>query len=122
MRRSGENSAYVQMMTNPFQKLIQAQVNAIQENVAKAFQELEAAVVESSVGGGAVRCQMTGTGQLLEIKIDPRVVDSEDVELLEDLITAAIRDCQAKANALKREKILAATPLGALGIELPDVF
>jgi DNA-binding protein YbaB len=42
--------------------------------------------------------------------------------LLEDLVAAAVRDCAAKAAALKREKIMAATPLGALGVELPDMF
>lgn len=110
------------MLMNPFQKLIESQVGAIQENVQKAMVELEVLEVESSVGGGAVRCKMSGTGQLTEIKIDAGVVNPEDVELLEDLVAAAVRDCQAKAGALKREKILGATPLGALGVELPDMF
>lgn len=110
------------MLTNPLQKFIESQVGAIQENVAKAMGELEVASVESSVGGGAVRCLMTGTGQLTEIKIDKAVVNPEDVELLEDLVTAAFRDCAAKATALKREKLMAATPLGALGMDVPDVF
>ena len=107
---------------NPFQKFIENQVGAIQENLQKAVQELETATVESNVGGGVVHCKMTGAGQLLEIKIDPTVVTADDVELLEDLVTSAIRDCQAKAAALKREKIMGATPLGALGMDLPDIF
>lgn len=110
------------MLGNPFQKLIQSQVGAIQENIGKAMQELEVSEVESSVGGGVVRCKMTGTGQVTEVKIDPSVVNPDDVELLEDLVTAAVRDCAAKAAALKREKIMAATPLGAMGVELPDMF
>lgn len=110
------------MLTNPLQKFIESQVGAMQENVAKAMAELEIATVESSVGGGVVRCQMTGSGQLLEIKIDPSVVKSDDVELLEDLVTAAVRDCAAKAQGLKKEKLMAATPLGALGVDVPDVF
>lgn len=110
------------MLPNPFQKLIESQVGAIQENVAKAMQELEVAEVESSVGGGVVRCKMTGSGQLTELKIDPSVVSADDVELLEDLVAACVRDCVAKAAALKREKIMGATPLGALGVELPDMF
>ena len=110
------------MLTNPLQKFIESQIGAVQENVAKAMAELETAVVESSVGGGVVRCQMTGTGQLTELKIDPSVVNPEDVELLEDLVAAAVRDCSAKATMLKREKLMAATPLGALGMDLPNVF
>ena len=109
-------------MLNPFQKLIESQVGAIQENVQKAMVELEVAEVESSVGGGVVRVKMTGAGQLTEIKIDPSVVNAEDIELLEDLVAAAVRDCAAKAAALKREKILGATPLAALGVDLPDMF
>lgn len=110
------------MLTNPLQKFIESQVGQIQENVAKAMGELECATVESSVGGGVVRCQMSGQGQLLEIKIDPSVVNADDVELLEDLVTAAVRDCAAKAQALKKEKLMTATPLGALGVDVPDVF
>ena len=109
-------------MQNPFQKLIESQVGAIQDNVAKAMQELEISEVESSVGGGVVRCKMTGLGQLTELKIDPSVVTHDDVELLEDLVAAAVRDCAAKAAALKRERIMSATPLGAMGVELPDMF
>lgn len=112
----------VQHMLNPFQKLIESQVGAIQENVAKAMQELEVAEVESSVGGGVVKCRMTGLGQLTELKIDPSVVNADDVELLEDLVAAAVRDCAARAAALKREKIVGATPLGAMGVDLPDMF
>jgi len=110
------------MFANPFQKLIETQVAGIQENIQKAVQELEVATVESSVGGGVVKCTMSGVGQLTELKIDPSVVSQDDVELLEDLVAAAVRDCQAKAAALKREKIAGATPLGAMGIDLPDVF
>jgi hypothetical protein len=65
---------------------------------------------------------MTGTGQLLELRLDPSVVSPDDIELLEDLVTSAVRDCQARASELKREKIMGATPLGAMGVELPDVF
>jgi nucleoid-associated protein EbfC len=110
------------MLPNPFQKLIESQVGAMQENIQRAMQELEVARVESSVGGGVVRCAMSGTGQLIEIKIDVSVVTPDDVELLEDLVAAAVRDCQTRAAQLKREKLMAATPLAALGAEMPDVF
>lgn len=110
------------MLNNPLQKLIESQLGAIQANLQKALQELELAVVESSVGGGVVRCKMTGSGQLLELHIDPSVVNPDDVELLADLVTSAVRDCQARAAELRRQEIMGATPLGALGVELPDIF
>jgi nucleoid-associated protein EbfC len=110
------------MLTNPFQKLIESQVGAMQENLQKAIAELEMATVESSVGGGVVKCTMTGTGQVVEIKIAPSVVSADDVELLEDLVASAVRDCQARAALLKREKLTAATPLAGLGMQLPDIF
>jgi hypothetical protein len=110
------------MLSNPFQKLIENQVGALQENLQKAIAELEMATVESSVGGGVVKCTMTGTGQVVEIKIDPSVVSADDVELLEDLVASAVRDCQARAAQLKREKITAATPLAGMGMQLPDIF
>ncbi len=107
---------------NPLQKFIEAQVGNIQADLQKALQELETEQVESSVGGGAVRCTMTGIGQLLDIKIEPSVVDPADTELLEDLVTAAVRDCLARCAELKREKIMSSTPLGAMGLQLPDSF
>ena len=62
------------------------------------------------------------TGKVLDAAIEPEVVDPEDVELLEDLVCAALRDALAKTAELKREKVLSATPLGAMGVELPDIF
>ena len=109
-------------MLNPFQKFIESQVGAIQQDLQKAMQDLETERVESSVGGGVVKCTMTGSGQLLEVKIDPSVVNPEDIELLEDLVAAAVRDCTVRALALRRERIIAATPLASMGVELPDIF
>ncbi len=56
------------------------------------------------------------------MEIDPSVVNAEDVELLNDLVCAAVRDAIRKAADAKKKKIAENTPLGALGIELPDVF
>ena len=109
-------------MLNPFQKLIESQLGTIQQDLQRAMQELETTTVESSVGGGVVKCRMTGSGQLLEIKIDPAVVNPDDTELLEDLVVSAVRDCLGRAVAMKREKVVAATPLAGLGVELPDIF
>ena len=110
------------MLGNPFQKLIESQLGSMQANLQQAVQDLENEVVEVSVGGGVVQVKMTGAGQLMEVKIDPSVVTADDVELLEDLVVSAVRECQARANQLRRDKIMAATPLGAMGIDLPGIL
>jgi hypothetical protein len=107
---------------NPFQKLIESQLGGMQEKLQLAMEELANTTVEASAGGGVVTARANGNGELVEIIIDPSVVDAEDVELLQDLVTAAVREVMAKAMVLKREKIMGATPLAQLGIEMPDVF
>jgi len=107
---------------NPFQKLIESQLGGMQEKLQLAMEELANTTVEASAGGGVVTARANGNGELVEIIIDPSVVDAEDVELLQDLVTAAVREVMAKAMLLKREKIMGATPLAQLGIEMPDVF
>jgi len=107
---------------NPFQKLIESQLGGMQEKLQCAMDELASTIVEASVGGGVVVARASGNGELVEIVIDPSVVDPGDIELLQDLVTAAVREVMAKAMALKREKIMGATPLAQLGIEMPDVF
>ena len=109
-------------MKNPFQSMLEGQVGQMQQNITRALGELEAAEVEGSAGGGAVKVRMTGSGEVLSVEIAPAAVEPNDIELLQDLVCAAIRDALSKATALKREKLMSATPFGALGIEMPDVF
>ncbi len=109
-------------MLNPFQKMLEAQLGGMQEKLQQAMDELAATVVEASVGGGVVTARTTGNAELLEIVIDPTVVDPDQVELLQDLVTAAVREVMVKAMTLKKEKIMQATPLGQMGIEMPDLL
>lgn len=109
-------------MRNPIQAMIEKQVASFQQDLAEAMEELQQIEIVGSAGGGAVTIRMTGNGQVLEAKIAPEVIDPEDAELLEDLVCAALRDALAKAAKLKSEKIMSATPLGAMGIDLPDLF
>lgn len=62
----------------------------MQQDFLKMQQELEAAKYEFTAGGGAVKAVMLGTRQLESIEIDPEVVDPEDVEMLQDMILAAV--------------------------------
>ena len=100
------------MSINP--KMIQQ----MQNRIAKIQQELEEAIVEGTAGGGVVTAQVTGSRAFHGIKIDPSAVDPEDVELLEDLITAAITDAMDKAAKLAEEKMGALTG----GIKIPGLM
>lgn len=87
---------------------------AAQEMLAKAQAELAAATVEGTAGGGAVRVTMSGEQKVTAISLAPEVVDPEDVDMLQDLIMAAISDASEKANALQSESFGAIT--GGLGL------
>jgi DNA-binding YbaB/EbfC family protein len=93
------------------------QAQELQSKLLKAQDELENATVEGSSGGGAVTVVVTGQQTIRSIKISPEVVDPEDVELLEDMILAALNEAMEKA------KDLAAKRLGALtgGLKIPGL-
>ncbi len=85
------------------------QAQKMQEDAIRAQKEVEESVVEGSVSGGMVTVKLSGAKNLLEVKINPAVVDPDDVEMLEDLIVAAVNDASSKADDLKAQK------LGAFG-------
>lgn len=90
---------------------------AAQEMLAKAQAELAATAVEGSAGGGAVRVTMTGEQKISAIRIEPDVVDPDDVEMLQDLIMAAISDASERAAELQSESFGAITG----GLNLPGL-
>jgi len=85
------------------------QAQKMQEDAMRAQKEVEESVVEGSASGGMVTVKLSGAKNLLEVKINPAVVDPDDVEMLEDLIVAAVNDASGKADDLKSSK------LGAFG-------
>ena len=68
------------------------QAKKMQEEMAKTQAEMQARIFEGSAGGGAVTARVTGKQQIVEVQIKPEVVDPEDVEMLQDLIIAALND------------------------------
>ncbi len=92
-------------------------IQQMQNRLAKIQDELAATMVEGTAGGGVVTATVTGAKAFHQIKIDPSAVDPEDVELLEDLITAAIQDAMTKAEAISEEKMSALTG----GIKIPGM-
>lgn len=93
------------------------QAQAMQQNMEKVQAELAEKTFEFSSGGGMVTAVANGEGSLTSLKIDPKVVDPEDVEMLEDLIFAAID------GAIKDGKAAAAKEMGALtqGMNIPGM-
>jgi DNA-binding YbaB/EbfC family protein len=94
------------------------QLQAMQKQMMEAQEALGSKTVEISAGGGAVTVVMTGHQKLQSIKIDPEVVNPEDVEMLQDLIVAAINE------AVEASQNLAADELGAItgGLNIPGLF
>lgn len=84
-----------------------------QRKMQDAQEKLAAMTVEGTAGGGLVTASATGDGTITGIKIDPGAVDPEDVDLLEDLVTAAVSDAQRKAKELQESEMGAA--MGGLG-------
>jgi DNA-binding YbaB/EbfC family protein len=81
------------------------QAQKMQQDALKAKEELDNSVYEGSASGGLVKVELTGAFEMQSIKIDPSVVDSDDVEMLEDLIVAAYNDAKSKAEDDKAQKM-----------------
>jgi len=98
-------------------KFMMQQAQKLQAKLAKAQEELENVMVEASSGGGAVKVTMNGQQKIQSVKISPEVVNSEDVEMLEDLIFTAI------SEAIVKSQEAAAQHLGGLtgGLKIPGL-
>ncbi len=94
-------------------KLLQ-QAQQMQAQMAQAQEQLANEVVEASAGGGLVTVKATGAGDIREIKIDPRAIDPDDPELLEDTVLAAVNEALRAAQALAQSKL--GGTLGGLGL------
>ena len=81
------------------------QAQKLQSKIFKLQEELADRTVETTVGGGMVKAVANGKQELLSIKIDPEVVDPNDVQMLEDLIVAAVNDVLKKAQELVSEEM-----------------
>jgi DNA-binding YbaB/EbfC family protein len=77
----------------------------MQAGMARVDAELAELRIEGSAGGGAVKAVATGKQELESITIDPGVVDPEDVEMLQDLVLAAVRDALDQAKAVAEQKV-----------------
>jgi nucleoid-associated protein EbfC len=90
------------------------QLQQTQVRMAQLQEELATRTVEAAAGGGMVKVVANGRNEILSVKIDPQVVDPADVEMLEDLITAAINDARNRVEEMTRGEMARLT--GGLGL------
>lgn len=95
------------------QKLMK-QAQAMQQQVQQAQEALADERVEATAGGGMVTVSATGSGDILSIKIDPEAVDTDDIEMLEDMVLAAVNEAHRMANELSQQRLGAVT--GGMGL------
>jgi DNA-binding YbaB/EbfC family protein len=92
------------------------QAQKMQENMTKAQEELDAKEYEATSGGGMVTCKVSGKRELLSLSIKPEAVDPDDVEMLEDMVMAAVNEA-LRMGEENREKVMGAlTPAGMGGL------
>ncbi|WP_029913099.1 YbaB/EbfC family nucleoid-associated protein [Pelobacter seleniigenes] len=97
---------------------IMKQAQQMQARIARVQQELETKEVEATAGGGMVTARVNGKQQLLELKIEKDVVDPEDVEMLQDLVLAAVNEAIKKSQEMIQEEMGKVTG----GMNLPGLF
>jgi DNA-binding YbaB/EbfC family protein len=89
----------------------------MQQDLLRIQQELVDARVEGSAGGGVVNAVVNGKGDLVSVKVDPSAVDPSDVDMLQDLIVAAVTEAQRNAHEMEQARMSAATG----GLRLPGM-
>ncbi len=96
---------------------LQRMAMQMQQDMARVQAELETMTVDGSAGGGAVRATVTGKQDLVGLVIDPSAVDPDDVEMLQDLVMAAVNDALRASRDLAEQKMGAVTA----GLRIPGL-
>lgn len=94
------------------------QAQQMQQRITRIQEEIGAKKIEASTGGGVVTATVSGNQELLEIKIDPEVVDPEDVEVLEEMILGAVNQAMKLADDIMNAEIEKVTG----GMNIPGLF
>jgi len=102
-------------MQRQLMRKMQKMQEKLTASMSQITEELEHLSVEGSAGQGMVKVVVNGHQQVLSVKIDPKVVDPQDVDMLEDLVLTAIRDGIEKSKSLSGDKMAALTQ----GLPLP---
>ncbi len=96
---------------------LQRMAQQMQQEMLRIQGELEETNVDGSAGGGVVRATVTGKQELVSVTIDPDAVDPSDVDMLQDLIVAAVNDALRSSRELAEQKMSAVTG----GLKLPGL-
>ncbi len=94
------------------------QAQEMQEKLLKMQEELATRTIEASAGGGMVTVTVNGKSEVMSIKIEKEVVDPEDVDMLEDLVAAAVNEALRKAQEMMQEEMSKVTG----GLKIPGIF
>jgi DNA-binding YbaB/EbfC family protein len=97
---------------------MQQQILQMQEEMLKTQESLKDEEVTATVGGGMVTAVVNGQQELLSVAIDPEVVDPEDVEMLEDMVLAAVNEALVKSREMAAERMSAFTG----GLDIPGLM
>jgi DNA-binding YbaB/EbfC family protein len=103
---------------SPFKAGLEKMIAEQMRKVQQMQETLGAERVQASAGGGMVEVTASGLGDLLEVKIKPEAVDPDDVEMLQDLVLAAVREALSKARELQQQKTAELTG----GLQIPGLF
>lgn len=94
------------------------QAQVMHKKMTELQKELETRTVEATSGGGMVSAVANGSGEIVSLKIDPAVVDPKDVDMLQDLVIAAVKEAQKKAKEMSEAEMSKVTG----GMKLPGMF
>lgn len=107
-------------MSDSFQQILQMG-QQVQARLTQLQAELGQRTVSTSSGGGMVTVTADGRGKIRSVRIDPSVVDASDVEMLEDLVLAAVSEAQSRANAVYEEEMKKVSGGVSLPFQLPGL-
>lgn len=98
------------------------QVQKMQAEMQKAQEELARETVTASAGGGAVKATVTGGLELVSVEIDPGVIDPDDVEMLQDMVMAAVNEALTSSQEMASKRLGGITGgLGDMGLNMPGL-
>lgn len=107
------------MSDSPFDiSKMMEQAQQLQERMRRAQAELRHREVEATVGGGMVTARANGCMELVELRIDPLAVDPRDVEMLQDLVVAAVNQVMSRAQQMAQEELQSLTG----GLPIANLF
>ena len=108
-------------MSGNMGKMLKKQMEEMQRKMERIQTQLGEERIEATAGGGMVSAVANGLGEMIEIRINPEVIDPDDAEMLQDLVVAAVNEALERANALRETRMAEVT--GGLNIPgMPGLF